>query len=86
MKEETIVEVAKVLERWNPLGERANSIESLEGYRYEAIDIISCYQMMKSSDQVAEATKLVLEQAFDLMLTESDVQKSAREITKALGL
>ena len=41
MHEEQITLVAKVLEEWNPLGDAANTVDGLDGYRYEAIDIIS---------------------------------------------
>jgi len=46
MNEEQILNVAKVLEEWNPLGEAANTEEQLDGYRYEAIDIISTVQIV----------------------------------------
>ena len=40
-QEQQIIEIAKIIEDWNPLGEAANSIDQLEGYRYEAMDILS---------------------------------------------
>ena len=46
MKDETIETVAKILEKWNPLGENANSIKDLDGYRVEAIDIISTLDLL----------------------------------------
>ncbi len=36
MKEETISKIANVLDTWNPLGEKANSIDGLDGYRIDA--------------------------------------------------
>ena len=46
MNEELIIKVANVLEEWNPLGEAANTVEQLDGYRYEAIDIILPAQLI----------------------------------------
>ena len=86
MKEDTILKVAAILELWNPLGERANTVEQLNGYRYEAIDIIATYGMMRASDKVAAATKQVLEEAFNLSLSDSDVVHPAREIAAVLGI
>jgi len=48
MHEEQITEVAKVLEEWNPLGDAANTVDGLDGYRYEAIDIISTIEHLQA--------------------------------------
>ncbi len=43
MKDETIEKVAKILEEWNPLGENANTVEDLDGYRVEAFGYINIW-------------------------------------------
>jgi len=40
MNEKHITAISNVLTQWNPLGESANSVSDLNGYRVEAIDII----------------------------------------------
>jgi len=47
MNKETISKVASVLNAWNPLGEKAKTITDLDGYRIEAIDILSTINYMK---------------------------------------
>lgn len=48
MNEVLVNKIAKVIEEWNPLGEKANSIEGLEGYRYEAMDVISSSKILSN--------------------------------------
>jgi len=85
VKEETIVKVAAILNDWNPLGERASSVDRLEGYRTEAIDIIDTYRLMRGNDKIAAVTKQVLEQAFNLNLTQNEVEIPAKKIASVLA-
>lgn len=71
MKEELISSVSKVLQEWNPLGEKASSFDGLEGYRYEAMDILSAISIKKIS--VQESVESVLSQAFGLALEQSQL-------------
>ena len=71
MNEELIVSVANVLEVWNPLGEQVSSIDGLEGYRTEAIDILSSSSIFKQP--LKQVIGTVLMQAFDLRLDESQL-------------
>ena len=86
MKEETIVQVAKVLETWNPLGEAANSVEQLDGYRTEAIDIISTTNIIFGRENVERAVEGVLTQAFEIELNSSELAQAAKEIGNLLDL
>ncbi len=70
MNEETIIQVAKVLEHWNPPGEAANSIDQLDGYCTEAIDIISTTKIKYGRKHVESVIEDVLTQAFAIELTE----------------
>ncbi len=57
MKEETIQEVSKILDEWNPLGEHASTIEDLNGYRTEAIDLTVDEKHL--NDAVAKISKII---------------------------
>ncbi len=80
MKEITISKVAKILDVWNPLGESANSVEDLSGYKYEAIDIISTIGTLSGKNRVQEAIKQVLEQAFEISVEGKKLQDASSEI------
>ena len=85
MREGEIVQVAKVLEEWNPLGEAFNTVEQLDGYRYEAIDIISTINIFPGSNKVKNAIERVLTQAFGIELNETDLAKASKKIGLILG-
>ena len=85
MNEETIVQVAKVLEHWNPLGGAADSVEELDGYRIEAIDIISITDDIFSLKNVERAIKEVLTEAFEIELNSRELANAAKEIGNLLG-
>lgn len=71
--EEEISAVSLILSRWNPLGSRA-----LEGYRSEAIDIISIIGLeglTKADAMIRE----VLNQAFGLSLSRADCSEPAKQ-------
>ena len=68
MNKDLIAAVANILGSWNPLGEKANSVESLDGYRIEAIDILSSSKILRIP--IKKAVKDVLEQAFDISINE----------------
>ena len=84
MEEIVISKVAKVLDTWNPLGEKANSIESLDGYKYEAIDIISTIGNLTGREQIKRTIKQVLEQAFGISVEENKLQIATFEIESIL--
>ena len=86
MEEETIKRVANVLEAWNPLGEAANTIEHLDGYRYEAIDIISTINIMSGSNTVESSIEQVLTQAFDITLDTKRLTDAAIDISHILSV
>jgi len=85
MKEETISKVAGVLEAWNPLGEKAGSIEGLDGYRIEAIDIISTINVIFGPNNIEKAIAQVLPQAFNIEVDKTTVSKAANEISLILN-
>ena len=84
MTEEQIIKVAKILEEWNPLGEKANSIEQLDGYRIEAIDIISTIRIVNGPAKVRESIEQVLTQAFKIQLNEVKLAEAAERVKNVL--
>ena len=85
MNEEKITAVANVLAQWNPLGEGARNIEDLNGYRIEAIDIISGLKVRGNSVKPERLVMEVLNQAFDLNLSPQGCIVAAQEIAAIVG-
>ncbi|WP_417502153.1 hypothetical protein [Marinobacter sp.] len=83
MKEHLINSVAEILQEWNPLGESASSITNLEGYRYEAMDIISTVSIAKKP--VRAAVALVLLQAFKIELDSEALTHFSAHIERAIA-
>ena len=86
MKEEQILKVANVLEEWNPLGEAANTVEQLDGYRYEAIDIISTIKIVNGPGKIKESIEQVLTQAFNIDLDKDKLDEATNKIINLLSL
>ena len=84
MSEKEIINVANILEEWNPLGENANTIEGLEGYRYEAIDIISSSRILSKTQNIKESIEKVLTQAFSIELNEQQLNEATNKIETIL--
>lgn len=85
MHEEQITQVAKVLEEWNPLGNAANTVDGLDGYRYEAIDIISTIELLAGPNKVKKAICQVLTEAFNIEVDQAELAKAAKRVESLLG-
>ena len=86
MKESDIKAVAHSLSRWNPLGDNSSEIPDLDGYRTEAIDIISSLSFSRGRLSTAKAISEVLSQAFGLPLDKASVKNAAEEIESILNV
>ena len=84
MHEEQIIQVAEVLEEWNPLGDAANTVEGLDGYRYEAMDIISTVELISGPNKVKEAISQVLTEAFNIELDQAELAQAAKKVERVL--
>ncbi len=84
MKAETIDKVAKILDGWNPLGEDAKYFKDLDGYRVEAIDILSTLDLLYGNN-VEKAVSDILEEAFDISLESDEVKLASEKIRKLLN-
>ena len=85
MQDYEIDEVAKILTDWNPLGDDAKKIKDLNGYRTEAIDIIFNLEIKKNRANAENIVMKVLNQAFDLNLTENECLGSTQKILNVLN-
>ena len=85
MNEDQISKVASVIEEWNPLGSAANTTDNLDGYRYEAIDIIATIQLSNSSDKVKTSIEQVLTQAFNIELNQAKLAEATDKIKSLLN-
>ena len=85
MERREIEAVAQVLSDWNPLGAAANGIPDLDGYRTEAIDIISVLRVSAGSHPTEKIVREVLNQAFGLSLTLGECTVPAQKIRAALS-
>ena len=91
MNEEHIQKIKEILTQWNPLGERANQISDLNNYETEAVDIIFNIDIevdiKKTRDpqkRVRIIVKEVLNEAFNLWLTDKDCDKPSELIYNVL--
>ena len=83
MSEEIVSSITKILDRWNPVGGDVATSVGPDGYKYEAMDILSTIRITKSP--VEDAVKQVLTQAFKLPLNESEVKKYSAEIEQRIN-
>jgi len=86
MNEEQILKVANVLEEWSPLGEAASTVEQLDGYRYESIDIISTIKIVYGPGKIKESIEQVLTQAFNIDLDKDKLGEATIKIKDLLSL
>ena len=84
MKDELISSVAAILDEWNPLGDKAAKVKDLEGYKYEAMDILSAISILKISTKKAVAQ--TLEQAFSISLEESELNRYSAKIEQLINV
>tara|TARA_Y100000589_G_C26949263_1_gene545775 strand:+ start:399 stop:656 length:258 start_codon:yes stop_codon:yes gene_type:complete len=83
MSEEIVSSISSVLDRWNPVGGDVATSVGPDGYKYEAMDILSTIRITKST--VEDAVKQVLTQAFKLSLNESELKKYSAEIERLIN-
>ena len=86
MEDFKISEVSKVLSEWNPLGEDAERFNDLDGYKTESIDILFELEMSGMNNaRVKKVVMQVLNEAFDIELTESECSDAANRIIGILS-
>ena len=82
IQNEKIQKVMEVLTEWNPLGPRASTINDLDNYRTEAIDILFNLNLNKNNPAVI--VQQVINQAFDLSLSVADCATVGRKIQELI--
>jgi hypothetical protein len=86
MEDYEISEVAKVLSEWNPLGDDAERVDVLDGYKTESIDILFELEMSGlNKARVRKVVMQVLNEAFDIELTEDVCSDAANRIHSILS-
>jgi hypothetical protein len=83
--EEHIQKVMQLLVAWNPLGDRVNSIEQLDDYRTEAIDILFHLSLNGLNASPARIVQYVLNEAFDLSLSLEECIDVGRKISRLVA-
>ena len=86
MEDYEVSEVAKILSEWNPLGDDAEKIDDLDGYKTESIDILFELEMGSMSNAgVKKVLMQVLSEAFDIELIENECSDAATRIIGILS-
>jgi hypothetical protein len=86
MEDYEISEVAKILSEWNPLGDDAGRVNDLDGYKTESADILFELEMSGMNNaRVKKVVMQVLNEAFDIELTESECSDAANRIIGILS-
>ncbi len=83
--EEHIEKVMQLIVDWNPLGDRANTIEDLDDYRTEAIDILFHLSLNGPSTSSARIVRDVLNEAFGLSLSLEECMYVGQKISTLLA-
>jgi hypothetical protein len=85
MEDYEISEVAKILSEWNPLGDDAERIDNLDGYKTESTDIVFELEMSSLNEaRVKKVVMQVLNEAFGIELTEDECSDAANRILNIL--
>ncbi len=74
-----------MLEEWNPLGDASNNFDELDGYRYEAIDIISTIDLISGPNKAKKVISQVLTEAFNIELDQAELAHTAKKVEHVLG-
>ena len=82
VEDELIQKVMMILTDWNPLGSRASTISDLDNYRTEAIDILCHFDLNRTN--TAAIVREVINQAFDLSLSNADCASVGQEIQRLI--
>ena len=86
MEDYEVSEVAKILNEWNPLGDDAGRVNDLDGYKTESADILFELEMSGMNNaRVKKVVMQVLNEAFDIELTESECSDAANRIIGILS-
>ena len=86
MEDYEISEVAKILSEWNPLGDNAERVDNLDGYKTESTDILFELEMSGlSKARVKKVVMQVLNEAFYLELTEDECSDAGNKILGILS-
>jgi hypothetical protein len=85
MEDYEVSEVARILSEWNPLGDEAAKALDLDSYETESIDILFHINKSTGKASLEKIMMQVLNEAFDIELTQDDCSDAASKIFRALN-
>lgn len=82
MDDKLIKQVQQILTEWNPLKELSHTIENLDDYETEAIDIVSILQIegKVTASKTEGITREILNGAFNLYLSKEECREPSFRI------
>jgi Domain of unknown function (DUF1871) len=83
--DQQIEAVARVLRDWNPLGDDAEKVRDLDGYKTEAIDIFVEWPERADPKKAARIIMELLNEAFNLSLNLKECCDAATKISAILN-
>jgi hypothetical protein len=84
MNDDLVSSIASILNEWNPLDSQAATMSDLEGYKYEAMDILSTIKIKKMNTE--EAVSQVLTQAFKISLDSAKLKLYSSKIDQLFNV
>jgi hypothetical protein len=85
MEDYEVSEVARILSEWNPLGDEATKVPDLDSYKAESIDILFHIKKSTGKASLEKIMMQVLNEAFDIELTQNDCSDAASKIFRVLN-
>ena len=85
MEDYEISEVAKTLSEWNSLGDDAGSVNDLNDYKTESVDILFELEMSVMNSSIRKMVAQVQNEAFDIESTENECSDAANKIISVMS-
>ncbi len=85
MEDYEVSEVVRILSEWNPLGDEAAKVPDLDDYKTESIDILFHIKKSTGKASLEKIMMQVLNEAFDIELTQNDCSDAASKIFRVLN-
>ena len=82
-EDDKALEIGKLLTTWNPLGDRAATVQDLNNYETEAWDILWVMDLYGYSPK--KAVSEVLEEAFLIILDKKELEHYSKRIKVVLA-
>ena len=84
MNDDLIRKIQDIFINWNPLGEKSKSINDLDDYYTEVVDILFELNNKSTKPKIQKTIQDILNEAFDLSLSFDECNESALLVGKAI--